>query len=353
MLLVAVGLTVTGCQSELLTDVREQAANGHSAAIDFGNSFIDNPVNTRGVTRLAQHATSMGVWGWQSVDSCEYSLFNNERVYYVDSIDNWTYLDKRYWDSYSTYRFYAYSPYHTSVDGASVAINDSTGMFTINGVTLSGSNAVADGGARSQLGSFINADDTDWMIDRAGKTGINGSYGSRVMFNMQHILAKFNVLARSAGTVSTDENTIVTIDSIIIGTFKGQAGFVQRLDHTPNPDNALDNAVQEWTIDSLSSSYSLHSAGNVEIDAQGMYVIESLIIPQVTTPEQYIKVCFTMSSTGGRHERFVNMFAFDALFDRFVSGCNYTLILTISPDAIRFDTGCEQWIARVIDNNIY
>ena len=335
-------MVVTGCQSELLTEIREQSqAELTGGAIDVGNGFIDNPVSTRAVTRLSDHTTSMGVWGWQLLDEDEFVLFTNEYVYYSDSINNFTYARKRYWDSKSTYRFYAYAPHSSSVDDALVSIDRSTGTFTINGVELTGSNAVADGGSRSLVGSFGGVTDTDWMIDRAGKTGISGNRAQRVVFNMQHILSKFNVLVKTNGALSSDENTNIVVDSIIIGAFKGQADFVQRLDHTPNPDDVLDQSMIEWSVNAAGSSYSIHSAEDVNVDAQGMYVIESLIIPQATTADQFVKVCYTMS-TSGRTERFATVIPFD-MFYRFVAGCNYTLTLNIGPDVITFSTGCEQW----------
>ncbi|MBR6369589.1 MAG: fimbrillin family protein [Bacteroidaceae bacterium] len=342
MLMAAVTLTVTGCQSELLTEVREQSQSELFSAIDFGNGLIDNPVSTRAVTRLSDHTTTMGVWGWQSLDDDEFTLFNNEYVFYSDSIDNWTYRNKRYWDSKSTYRFYAYAPHSRSVDGAEVNIDRSTGIFTINGVELTGGNALAEGGSRTLLGTLSGVTDVDWLIDRAGKTGISGYRAQRVVFNMQHILSKFNVLVKTSGAVSSDAGTTITVDSIIIGRFKGQADFVQRLDHSPNPDNVLDQTMVEWSLYAAGSSYSIRSAEGVAVDGQGMYVIESLIIPQATTADQFLKVCYTMSTGGGRSERFTSLMPFD-MFDRFMSGCNYTLTISIGPDVITFDTGCEQW----------
>ena len=66
-------MVVTGCQSELLTEIREQSQAEVSGAIDFGNGFIDNPVSTRAVTRLSDHTSSMGVFGWQKLDDDEYT----------------------------------------------------------------------------------------------------------------------------------------------------------------------------------------------------------------------------------------------------------------------------------------
>ena len=346
MLMVLTGLTVTGCHSELLTEIAGQSEDDGSVAIDFGNVFIDNPVSTRAVTRLSEHTTSMGVWGYQSLDGKENRIFGDQYVFYSDSINNWTYRDKRYWDSKSTYRFYAYAPHSSSVDDAQVNITQSTGKFTINGVELTGANVLADGGSHTLKGSFRGVSDVDWMIDRAGKTGISGYRAQRVIFNMQHILSKFNVMVKTDGTLASDASTTITVDSIIIGKFKGQADFVQLLDHSPIPDDTQDLAMTEWNLNTGGSSYSLHSAEGVIADAQGMYVIESLIIPQPTTAEQSVKVCYTMSSSGGHTERFKSVIPLD-MFDRFVSGCNYTLTLIVGPDVISFDTGFEPWLHGV------
>lgn len=343
MLIGLTALLAAGCQSELLVDFQEQqqAAVG---TIDFVGGFIDNQVNTKAVTKLYQHSASMGVWAWQAQSNAEETpLFNNQEVVYSSELEDWTYSPKRYWSANSSYRFYAYAPHSSSVEGASVTIDSESGRFSIEGISLEGSNLMSDEASRSTIGLFGSVADVDWMIDRNGLSGTRGNFGSRVTFNMQHILAKFNVKVRVSDVLANDTRTTVTLDSITISSLAGGGSFEQKLNHTPDPDNVQDNAVQEWTLDNTASTYDLLSTRFVDVDGTGYYVIESLVLPQTIGEESKVKACFTMTSADGREERFVSTFGLSEAFGSFATGHNYTLTVIMAPDAITFDAGSGSW----------
>ena len=336
-------LTTAGCQSELLTDYQEYSRQTAADTIDFVGGFIDKPINTRSTSLLADHLNSMGVWGWQTTSDGDYvQLFDNQAVVYSNATNEWTYSPKKFWSDDSQYRFYAYAPHSDSTAGATVTINQTTGRFKIDGITLGGSNIMYDTPLRTTSGNFNKATDVDWMVDRTGLAGAKSLFGKHVTFNMQHILAKLNVKVRISSILEADANT-VTLDSLTIGTFIGHGNFEQKLDHTPDPDNETDNAAQEWTVDTTRPRYSINGAKNVGIDAAGYYVIESLLIPQDVDAGNTVKISYTITSQGGHTERFTGTFNLNNMFNRFTGGNNYTLIITIAPDIITFDAGSGRW----------
>ena len=344
MLIGLTALLAAGCQSDLLVDYQEQPQTAVSA-IDFVGGFIDNQVSTKAVTQLSQHTTSMGVWGWQipsDVDE-ELLLFNNQNVVYSNTLSDWTYSPKKYWSAGSNYRFYAYAPHSDSVEGASVSIDSESGRFSIDGITLKGSNLMSVEASRTTKGLFGSVADVDWMIDRTGLSGTRGNFGNRVTFNMQHILAKLNVKVRVNNVLDSDNNTTVILDSVTVSSLAGGGSFEQKLNHTPNPESESDNAVQEWTIDTDVPAHGLVSTKSVDVDGTGYYVIESLVIPQTIGEECKVKASFTMTSADGRVERFVSVFGLSEAFDSFATGYNYTLTITMAPDVITFDAGSGSW----------
>lgn len=339
-------LTAAGCQSEMLVDYQEQTQTQNSGkAIDFVGGFIDNMFRTRATTMLSQHSATMGVWGWQTtLEDGEVKLFDNQNVYYSDELQDWTYSPKKYWASDSEYRFYAYAPHSTSVEDAVVSIDPESGKFSIEGVTLEGSNLQQENPSAKTSGIFADVTDVDWMIDRVGLTELKGgTSGNRVTFNMQHILAKLNVLVRLNSALADDERITVTLDSLKIGSFIGNGTFVQKYDRTPDPTDADNYPEQEWTSDLTKPAYLISSAEDVEIDGKGVYVIESLVIPQQTSSDSKIRVYYTISTTDGHAERYYEVFSLDEAFTGFATGHNYTLTLTIAPDYITFDAGSDSW----------
>lgn len=337
-------LTTAGCQSELLID-DQQHRQAVADTIDFVGGFIDKPVNTKSTALLAEHLNTMGVWGWQIIpEGDELKLFDNQIVSYSNATGDWTYSPKKLWSDDSQYRFYAYAPHSDSTAGSTVSIDPVTGRFKIDDITLGGSNIMYNTPLRAASGNFNGVTDIDWMIDRTGLTGVKSSFGRKVTFNMQHILVKFNVKVRINNILEADPSIVsVTLDSLTIGTFIGHGSFEQKLNHTPDPGNADDNAVQEWTIDPSKPRYSINSARNVGIDATGFYVIESLLIPQEVDPGNTVKISYTTTSHDAHTERYIGIFNLNSVFDRFVGGNNYTLVITISPDVITFDAGSGSW----------
>ncbi|MBO7050499.1 MAG: fimbrillin family protein [Bacteroidaceae bacterium] len=340
--LLAGALLLAGCQYDgVVTELLEESRGGDTLAISFGNGVIDAPVRTKAgqLSLLSEHTSSMGVWGWQTTkDELVVCLFLNQEVTYNPELDQWTYSPAKYWETGSSYKFYAYAPHGKSVTDATVTINDETGHINIQGITLNGDNTMSTTAQPQPLGTFKSVHDTDWMIDRTGQFIPKERIHTRVTFNMQHILAKFNVMVK-ASTAITESGNQVVLDSLAIGDFLSKADFSQKLNRTPVSTDTL----QEWVIDSLHQHYTLYGTKDATVPSSGCCVIESLLLPQNVTASQQVYISYSIHSEGGRVEHFTYLFDLDDAFTKFESANNYTLHITIGPEIITFDAGSTLW----------
>ena len=344
MALLAALMLLAACQYDgIVSNIREDMRGNDSLAISFGNGVIDAPVRTRSLAMLSEHTSTMGVWGWQTtkvgVVGC---LFRDQEVTFNSEIGLWSYSPEKYWEEGSSYRFYAYAPHGNSVPNANVAIDEETGHISITGVTLSGSNTMSTNARAKLYGTFKNVDDIDWMIDRTGRLVPKEQIRNKVIFNMQHILAKFNVKVNTSSSISAT-STYVVLDSISIGRFLSKADFSQILDHSPIMGNADDEAAQEWQIDSSNPLYTLQGTRYATVDKDGCYVIESLLIPQNVNESQMVKISYTLHFEDARTEHYTYNFNLNQAFNSFNCSYNYTLYITIGPDVITFDAGSDIW----------
>ena len=338
LLLAGIILTVAGCAyDDTVRELREQPTDSEGLAIEFSNGIIDNPViHTRAVTLLSEHTNSMGVWGWQTtpqgVTEC---LFLNQDVAFSAPQAKWTYTPVKFWETHSSYRFYAYAPHTDSVSGVTATIDNTTHAISLIGVTLQGDNTI-DSGVPEPPANFSRVTDTDWMIDRTGQS-MAGIYRNEVVFNMQHILSKLCIRVRRSATFLPDSVVSMTIDSIKLGSFVCQGDFVQTLEDTPEALEA------EWTpIDTL-PRYGLTSAKHVSVPDSTVYLLESLLIPQRVENSQYIRVWYSIGNAGGFINRMNYRCSLKSLIGRFEAGKNYVITVTIGPDPIKFDAGVQEW----------
>ena len=315
LILAGMILTVGGCAyDDTVRDLREQKAE---------------------VTMLSDHMETMGVWGWQTTsEGVTECLFLNQEVAFSASLAKWTYSPLKYWDTRSKYRFYAYAPHSGSVPGVTVAI-DSTHAVSISGVTLTGCNTI-DSGVPYPPANFSHVTDIDWMLDRTGQS-MAGIYRNEVMFNMQHILSKICVRVRRSDTALPDSLLTISIDSLEIGNFISQGDYVQAIDYS-HPE-----MVTEWTpIDTL-PRYTVTSAKYVSVPDSAVYTLESLLIPQPVSTDQYIRVWYNIGNRGGYMNHVDNVFSLSGLFGRFEPGKSYVITVIIGPEPIRFDAGVVEW----------
>ena len=348
LMLWAGALLLTGCQyADMVTDLHNAKRSTDSLVIGFYNGIIDNPVSTRAVTLLSEHLNTMGVWGWQTTSNGEVErLFINQQVTFDPALAKWTYSPLKYWQNKSNYRFYAYAPHSSSVNDVNADIDQETGLISINGVTLRGSNTLNAPDNIVTLGNFSHVADVDWMVDRSGQR-LEGTFHSDVPFNMQHILSKLSVKASKAASMTVQDNgTFIRVDSIKIGKFVSQGNFSQKLSQSPSPrDTAQLNINRaEWQLIDTLPRYTIEGAKAVNITDTCAFVIESLLIPQLAEAGQMIDIWYSIGvDDSGFLNRFHYVFPLKDAFAGFLPGCNYVLDITIGPEVITFDSDVAQW----------
>ena len=169
-----------------------------------------------------------------------------------------------------------------------------------------------------------------------------GIYRSEVIFNMQHILSKICIRVRRGITLSSDSIIAVSIDSLKIGNFICQGDFNQVTDNS---------MTAEWTpIDTL-PRYSITSAKHVSVPDSTVYLLESLLIPQPVSSEQYIRVWYKVGNPGGHMTRMDSKCNLNGLFGGFEPGKNYVITVILGPDPIRFDAGVQDWSNHYFGSN--
>ena len=327
------GLFLTGCAyDDTVRSLREQT-DGEGLAITFDNGLIDKPVISRATTLLSDHSSTMGVWGWQeSQEGGIERLFRNQEVTFNPSIRKWTYTPVKYWESHSTYRFYAYAPHSSHGQGAKIAIDSATYAISIKDIRLKGSNTIT-AGVPEAPGNFSQVEDIDWMIDRSCQN-VAGNVHNEVTFNMQHILAKLSIRISNTTTL-TNAGVAINLDSILIDSLICQGDFTQCF-------SGAENTASEWTLVDA-ARYNLSSLHNVAVSGTMLYVMESLLIPQQVDSTRYIHIWYNIGKQGGYNTPFNIHLRLDRIFQLFESAKSYVLTIAIGPDMIQFDSGVTEW----------
>ena len=325
-------LSLTACQQEVLTEEKRPALP-QEAPISFTRGMVDNV--SRVGNGLEEYATTMGVWGWRKQDGEKEQVFRHQRVYYDQAEQGWFYSPLKYWNTRSTYDFYAYAPYEPSL----VTIEDGKWIHIV-GVSVAGENVQETPHAQEVK---VFSQDTDWMVARAGQTDVPGTYGATVQFCMQHVLSKLNVRIRTSQEMA-DATTSVTLDELTIGTFAASGSFAQQLLHTPV--TAAERAVEEWTLAPGAQGLTLGRTTGCTIPTSYSYVLESLLLPQAVDMDDALQMAYTLHYADGHGETFrysLLLREASADFETLVSGCNYTLSFTIAPSSIQFQASAYQW----------
>lgn len=339
---VTIVATLSACNNDVLLD-EEQHTEESLVAIGFDNSFVDNAVGTRATTlKLSEYAQSMGVWGWQKDENAaEEQLFKNHMVEYNGT--KWEYAPLKYWDTASTYRFYAYAPHSAKQKGnsATVALDKATGMISISNVKLQGDNLQETNAGAEQKKTFITAaNDVDWMVARTGQTA-TGSSHAIVEFTMQHVLSKLNARIRLSEVLTTDADIKeIRINSLTIDKLAAEGSFIQK--HTAT--QGVKGIEDEWTTGK--ATLTLNGAKDVAATTDWTYVLESLLIPQAMPAVSELTLVYSFVFSDGRTEYYTYRMALNEIFcniTHFISGNSYTVSITIAPDIIKFDTDVTNW----------
>lgn len=336
---------LTACSQEVLLDegVQEEVC---VEPIEFGNGFVDQAVSQRALSyQLSDYSTTMGVWGWQTVDGGPTTLlFSNHPVYYTASA--WTYAPERYWDTGSSYRFHAYAPHHTAQKGGSAEpnINVVNYRIAITGVQLHGDNLQqeASHGLRKVFTETLAPHDVDWMVARVGQS-TTGMLRPMVAFNLQHVLAKINVRLRLSDALVADPDLVkVTVNSLSISHLAFKGDYIQLYDATPSSSGI----EEEWTVPSGTPLSTLLRDQPCEADGSWLYILESLLIPQAIQYDAEVCLVYTATYSDARNEQTTYRVPLREVFSavsHFISGNSYTLSFLIAPETIQFDAGAGSW----------
>lgn len=342
------GLAMTcglaACGGEILID--EPQAEACVVPIVFDDGFVDHAVGTRAaVNPLSDHSTTMGVWGWQTLEDISHTLlFSNHPIYY--SAGEWTYSPLRYWDSGCTYRFHAYAPHYTDQKGghAEVRINVVDYHLSIKGVQIKGDNlqTVPSAQQKNVFSTALAPHDVDWMVARNGQL-TTGNVRPQVAFTLQHVLAKLNVRLRLSDALAADPGlTKITVDTLSIGELAARGRFDQLYDATPSADGT----EEEWTVPSWAPQLTYLRQEPCDANNSWQYIMESLLIPQAIPYETEVRLVYTATYSDARKEQTTYRMPLREVFStvsHFVSGNSYTISFLIAPDAILFDAEVDSW----------
>lgn len=187
------GFALAGC-----TDEDSGGDDKSAGAITFGTVV-------NGVTRAGEinnntvnsDGNVMRVWGYKSVNSTPVAtaVFDDQSVSYATAT-GWSYEPLHYWDLAADYRFWAVMPSTAQVTAAPASYDATTG-FTITDIPAVQPLATGD----------------DYMLSTRASIA-HPATGKTVEFTLNHILSKFNVLARSI--VPDASKYSITLNSLSI-----------------------------------------------------------------------------------------------------------------------------------------
>lgn len=240
-----VATTFTACTNT------EDVAMPEQKVLDF--SVFANK-NTRAAETggtLKTDGKTFGVWGYSTFGTTVTDVFVNEDVKYNGTTSAWEYSPLKFWDSRSSYEFYAYYPYKDN----GVTIDATSKNITVTDFTVA--SAVAD--------------HVDLML--AGKVARAAGSTSEVQFDFNHLLSNINLSFKKHAQI---ENTKVTLTSVKIYGMNQKGTFVQT--QSPNFHSGT------WTTsDMVALTGAVELANNNELASTTSVAFnDMLFIPQGT-----------------------------------------------------------------------
>lgn len=333
-------------------------------AIGFTNNHVGRTTRNAGEinnkTALETDGNTMKVWAWKTNSKNVTSkVFNGVTVTYntataqaANSTTGWSYSPIRYWDTESSYDFYAVAPYNK------FAIDDATHIITAT---------VAE---PVQILNDLNGVDkvtTSTAIDYLVATGVhrdrpkgNASDGD-VSFTFSHILSR---LAIKVNTSSTFNNTGSTYPQIKLTYF---SIWLQGMcpTYTQATAGTVDAAADAWSgtgsseteyvcfDSSPATAPATNSVTDKLLDASTgnslTSIADYLVAPTATATTNPVASAATYtykvsleydiyySSTTGDSEHFIVDKRSITGLTSFVQNTSNTLTVTVDPKAIRFD----------------
>lgn len=359
MMAMAAAMLASCAQTGLVEEIAEepQKAIGFSTFVDKAtrseNSSTDYTLGLYG------HHETFNVWGYKNTDQIK-AVFENVPVNYTS---DWGYTDYRYWDkAATTYYFYACAPAtpFTFIGGAA---NQATGKFTISTAYTVKSTNVSNTATAAVSSWKGEEDDKDLMIAAPcvltgesltnAQTTTGGGTG-KVELKFIHILSRLNIkIAKYTGAAK------ITVNNITIGNMY-KTGTFDEGNTSIDPTTGINS---RWTKTGTKENLSYGINYQVPNDKDN-YVIEALIMPQATNPEDvnldgtgtineaYIKINYSLTS-GSTTEDFTACYNLAKVFEitsgtlDFNEGWQNTLTINLSPNAILFNGSVAPWADKV------
>lgn len=358
------------------TDVVNDIPEPQQQAISF-ETFANKQTRTgetpaASATNLETHHTTFSVWASKQLTTDTYvDVYGTSSVGSVShNGSEWIASPVKFWDKAAlNYYFYAAAPTDAgwvlnSTQGVTTNVNTvgTNGKFTLTNFTLSGTNLAT--ATASMVGTWIGKtdddDDKDLMVATAEtltQTEYNISNPNPVSFTFRHILSKLNIKVKGVLTVQNAQIELNTLNVV---------GLMSKADYTDSSD---DCDWSNWA--STNDDYILTggwSGSNLVLSTDYVYTHEYLIIPQevtylewinkgtppTTATVPYIYIDYNVVTTGtgsdASTENFKSYYSLadifgDASLD-FAEGGQYTLSVSIAPDAIEFTTTESPWIEK-------
>lgn len=255
-----VATTFTACTNT------EDVAMPEQKVLDFSVFANKNTRAAETGATLKTNGKTFGVWGYSTFGTTVTDVFVNEDVKYNGTTSAWEYSPLKFWDSRSSYEFYAYYPHKTSgvtIDATSknITVTDFTVVSTV-------------------------ADHVDLML--ASKVTRAAGSTSEVQFDFNHLLSNINLSFKKSAQI---ENTKVTLTSVKIYGMNQKGTFVQ----SQSPDFhsgtwTTSDMVALTGAEELANSNELASATSVAFN-------DMLFIPQSTNTLK-VDVNYILGDTG-------------------------------------------------------
>lgn len=255
-----VATTFTACTNT------EDVAMPEQKVLDFSVFANKNTRAAETGATLKTNGKTFGVWGYSTFGTTVTDVFVNEDVKYNGTTSAWEYSPLKFWDSRSSYEFYAYYPYKDN----GVTIDATSKNITVTDFTVA--SAVAD--------------HVDLML--AGKVARAAGSTSEVQFDFNHLLSNINLSFKKHAQI---ENTKVTLTSVKIYGMNQKGTFVQT--QSPNFHSGT------WTTsDMVALTGAVELANNNELASTTSVAFnDMLFIPQSTNTLK-VDVNYILGDTG-------------------------------------------------------
>ena len=311
-------LVVPGCSEESFSMAPEDSPAISMTATSTG--ITDAPagkVASRAIVDSDDklRETTLGVYAHMLMaDSSRIKVFDNERIYYNDTI-GWKYDNTQYWIKSATeYRFVAYSPYLT---GNNVSYDKETHKLDISNIPY-----------WQEVGDAV--EDVDYLV--ANSSGNANSYlspNSKGVVHLQfgHILSQLLVKIKKDTILNATEYMLKRVDYMNVPKGNGVATYTWASD-----------SGSMGSIETVSELNRFDKDVGVEIKSNENIMLSHLTVPFALTDDT-VKIRLTYTVAGTERSKIVE----DTNITGLDAGTRYELTLTISGTGIVPTLAVKPW----------